>query len=70
MLQRVIAGIFGNRHDRERKRVQPVVDAINEHYSRLQSVSDDELRGQTAKFRAIIADRVGELAAEIAALKE
>ena len=70
MLQRVITGIFGSRHDRERKRVQPVVDAINEHYERLQSVSDDELRGQTAKFRAMIAERVGSLEAEVAALKE
>ena len=70
MLQRVIAGIFGNRHDRERKRVQPIVDAINEHYERLQSVSEEELRGQTAKFRAIIAERVGALEAEVAALKE
>ena len=70
MLQRVIAGIFGSRHDRERKRVQPIVDAINEHYERLQSVSEEELRGQTAKFRAVIAERVGALAAEVTALKE
>ena len=70
MLQRVITGIFGSRHDRERKRIQPIVDAINEHYERLQSVSDEELRGQTAKFRAVIAERVGALDAEVAALKE
>ncbi len=70
MLQRVIAGIFGSRHDRERKRVQPVVDAVNEHYERLQSVSEDELRAQTAKFRAIIAERVGALESEVAALKD
>ena len=70
MLKSVITGIFGSRHDRERKRVQPVVDAINEHYERLQSVSEEELRGQTAKFRATIAERVGTLEAEVAALKE
>src|SRR5688500_5865832 len=70
MLKRVITGIFGSRHDRERKRVQPIIDAINEHYERLQPVSDEELRGQTAKFRAIIAERVGTLEAEVAALRE
>src|SRR5688572_11575983 len=70
MLKRVITGIFGSRHDRERKRVQPIIDAINEHYERLQPVSDEELRGQTAKFRAIIAERVGTLEGEVAALKD
>ncbi len=70
MLQRVITGIFGSRHDRERKRVQPIVDAVNEHYERLQGVPEEELRGQTARFRAIIAERVGAIETEVAELKE
>jgi preprotein translocase subunit SecA len=70
MLKSVITGIFGSRHDRERKRIQPVVDAINEHYERLHTVSEEELRGQTAKFRAIIAERVGPIEAEVNELKE
>ena len=61
MLQRVIAGIFGNRHDRERKRVQPIVDAINEHYERLHGISEEELRGQTARFREVLRERTGEI---------
>mgnify|MGYP006161265099 CR=1 FL=1 len=28
MLKQVITGIFGSRHDRERKRIQPVVDVM------------------------------------------
>src|SRR5688572_14448365 len=70
MLKQVITGIFGSRHDRERKRIQPVVDAINEHYERLQGVSEEELRGQTARFRATIAEQIGPIEAEVAALKE
>src|SRR3990170_3343789 len=43
----ILSGVFGTRHDRERKRVQPIVDEINEYYSRLQGVSEEELRAAT-----------------------
>src|SRR3954463_8795992 len=66
----LLSGVFGTRHDRERKRVQPIVDEINEHYERLQGVSEEELRGQTEKFRARIRERTGEIEARIAALRE
>ena len=45
----MLSGVFGTRHDRERKRVQPIVDEINEHYARLQTVSEEELRSQTER---------------------
>ena len=45
----LLSGVFGTRHERERKRVQPIVDEINEQYARLQTISDDELRGQTGR---------------------
>ena len=51
MFKRVINAVIGTRHERERKKIQPIVDEINEQYARLQSVSEEELRGQTAKFR-------------------
>ena len=63
MLKSVIGKVFGTRHERERRRVQPIVDEINEHYARLQGVSEEELRGQTAKFRAVIAERTDALPA-------
>jgi preprotein translocase subunit SecA len=61
---------MGSRHDRERKKIQPIVDEINEHYARLQQVSEEELRSQTAKFRATIEERTGELKRRVAELKE
>jgi preprotein translocase subunit SecA len=70
MLNKVFGAIFGTRHERERKRVQPIVDEINEHYARLQQVSEEELRGQTAKFRGILAERTRELEARVAELKQ
>jgi preprotein translocase subunit SecA len=66
----LLSGVFGTRHDRERKRVQPIVDEINEHYARLQTTSEEELRGQTEKFRARIREATGEIEARIAALRE
>jgi preprotein translocase subunit SecA len=70
MLKTVLGKVFGTRHERERRRIQPIVDEINEHYARLQGVPEDELRAQTAKFRAIIADRTGALETRIAELKD
>jgi preprotein translocase subunit SecA len=70
MLKRVISGIFGTRHDRERRKIQPIVDEINEHYERLHGVSEEELRAQTAKFRSIIAERTDELERRVAELRE
>src|SRR6266540_2898844 len=62
--------LFGTRHDRERKQIQPVVEVINEHYARLQSISEEELRGQTARFRERIREVTSEIEGRIAALKE
>jgi preprotein translocase subunit SecA len=70
MFKRVINAVMGSRHDRERKKIQPIVDEINEHYARLQQVSEEELRSQTAKFRATIEERTGELKRRVAELKE
>jgi preprotein translocase subunit SecA len=66
----LLSGVFGTRHERERKRIQPIVDEINEHYARLQTISDDELRGQTERFRARIREVTGDIDTRIAELKE
>ena len=70
MLKRVISAVIGTRHERERRRIQPIVDAVNEQYERLQAVSEAELRGQTERFRGIVRDRTAALEGQIAALKE
>jgi preprotein translocase subunit SecA len=70
MLKGIISKVFGTRHERERKRIQPIVDETNVHYERLQAVSEEELRGQTEKFRAILRERTGALETKIAELKE
>ena len=69
MLKGLISKVFGTRHDRERKRVQPILNEIHEIEARLASLSDAEIQGQTAKFREIIAERTGAIEQRIAELK-
>ena len=63
MLNRIVSAVIGTRHDRERRKIQPIVDEINAEYERLHGVSEEELRGQTEKLRGIIRERTGELEA-------
>ncbi|MFL5616601.1 MAG: preprotein translocase subunit SecA [Gemmatimonadaceae bacterium] len=70
MIKGLISAVIGTRHDRERRKIQPIVDEINEEYARLHDVSEDELRGQTEKLRGIIRERTHELEAQVADLRE
>ncbi len=70
MLKRIVTKVLGTRFKRELKRIQPLVDAIHGHEERLKGVSDAEVQAQTAKFRALIGERTGALAAEVQRLKQ
>ncbi|HEX6750205.1 MAG TPA: preprotein translocase subunit SecA [Longimicrobium sp.] len=66
----MIRAVFGTRHQRELKRLQPIVDEINQHFESLQGLSEDELKAQTEKFRAYIREATGEVQAELDELRE
>jgi preprotein translocase subunit SecA len=70
MFKRVLTAFLGTRHEREKKRLQPIIEAIHSHEERLASASEEELRGQTEKFRGILRERTAELEARVAELKE
>jgi len=70
MFKRVINAVVGTRHERDRKKIQPIVDEINEIGERLRAMPDEEFRGQTEKLRGIIRERTGALEAQAAELKE
>src|SRR5881394_1485365 len=70
MANRLFTKIFGTRFDRDLKRIQPIVDAIKQHEVRLKDLPDAELQAQTARFRATIAERTGELHAAVERLKQ
>jgi len=69
-LKTFFTNLFGSRHDREVKKLQPIVDEINAIADRLQALSEEELQAQTDKFRGIIAERTGPLETEIEELRE
>jgi preprotein translocase subunit SecA len=70
MVKMLLSKVFGSRHERERRRVQPIVDEINSYGERLQALSEAELQGETARFRAIIHERTDDIERRIAELKE
>jgi len=47
----ILSKLFGTKNERELKRVQPRVDAINGLEARFKAMNDVELAGQTAKLR-------------------
>jgi preprotein translocase subunit SecA len=69
MIKTVVEAVFGSRQDREVKRLQPVLAAIREHERRLASLDEAELRGQTARFRGILAERTEALRGEVDRLR-
>src|SRR6059036_3317857 len=69
MFKQLVTRLVGTRFQRELKRIQPLVDAIHGHETRLKDLSDADLRAQTPAFRARIAERTGALAAEVERLR-
>ncbi len=65
----VVTKIFGSKSERDLKTITPYVSQINDAYQKLQSISDDELRNQTAILKERIADYLSDIDAEIATLK-
>ncbi len=51
MINTILTKIFGSQHEREVKKLLPVVAAINDLEARIKPLSDDELRAKTAEFR-------------------
>ncbi|HEX5386207.1 MAG TPA: preprotein translocase subunit SecA [Gemmatimonadales bacterium] len=65
MIKQLVTGVFGTRFEREMKKVRPIVAEIKRHEEALKDLTEDELKGQTAKFRARIEERTGALRAEL-----
>jgi preprotein translocase subunit SecA len=61
MLGTVLKKIIGTKNERELKRIQVIVDRINELEDGIVRLSDDELRGKTEEFRRIIRGRAEEI---------
>ncbi|MDQ2840146.1 MAG: preprotein translocase subunit SecA [Acidobacteriota bacterium] len=56
MLDGTLAKVFGTKHDREIKRIRPLVGAINDLEPALQKLSDAELAAKTPDFKQRLAN--------------
>ena len=70
MIKTLMTSVFGTRFDRERKRIQPIVDQIHRHEERLKDLSEAELKAQTLRFRELLAERTGTLKADLEEVRE
>ena len=61
--------LIGSQHEREVRKLQPLIDEINETAEEFSALSDDELQGKTAEFRAYIAERTDPIQEQIDELR-
>jgi preprotein translocase subunit SecA len=55
-VEKVITKIFGSANERLLKKLWPIVGAINQLEPGIKALSDEQIRGKTAEFRAQLAD--------------
>lgn len=70
IINKTLNKVFGTKSDRDVKSALPMVEAINESYETLQTLSDDELRAKTDEFKAQIQEHLAEIDQEIEATKQ
>ena len=56
MITKVLGKVFGTAHEREMKRLQPIVNRINSLEPELQALSDEQLKAKTAEFKQRVAN--------------
>jgi len=64
LINTLLGKVFGTKNEREIKRLQPRVQAINALEPEIQKLSDDQLRAKTAEFRARIQEHLSSIADE------
>ncbi len=70
MISGLIKKVFGDKNVKALKEYWPIVDEINEHYAKLEQLSDDELKVKTTEFKERIREVTGEIIDRIEELKE
>ena len=58
VLDRVVATFIGTKHERDIKKLQPVVEAINAKEAEVRALSDEALKSAFAKLRDEVQDRL------------
>src|SRR5262245_1380398 len=56
MVVSLLQRLFGSKHDRDQKKLWPVVDEINRHFESYKDLSDAELANKTQEFKQRLAE--------------
>jgi preprotein translocase subunit SecA len=56
MINQILTKVFGSQHERDVKKMLPIVAAINEMEPQIKALSDEQLRAKTLELRQQIAD--------------
>ena len=52
---------LGDKSGKDLKKLTPLVDEINNHFNKISSISNDQLRNKTIEFKKLISDETKEL---------
>ena len=55
---KILQKLFGSKAERDMKQIKPILDKVLASYSRIDALSDDQLREESEKLKKIIADRI------------
>ncbi|KAA3662173.1 MAG: preprotein translocase subunit SecA [Calditrichaeota bacterium] len=69
MINTLLEKVFGNKHEKDVKKIEPIVAQINEIYPALESLSDDELKAKTTAFKEKINAATSEVRSAIEKLE-
>ncbi len=64
-----LSKVFGDKHKRDVKKLNPLVDKINAEWEQIRPLSNDELRNKTVEFKAKISEHLRDIDERIATLK-
>jgi preprotein translocase subunit SecA len=64
IIDKVVARFIGTKHERDIKRIMPLVHAINALEPEMQPLTDEQLAAHTPRLKAQVAERMGAVAAD------
>ena len=59
---------LGDKSGKDLKKLTPIVDEINNHFNRLSSITNDQLRDKTIEFKKLISDETEDLNSSVSDL--
>ena len=54
MVDQILSFLFGSKHERDIRKIKPLVDVINSHEPAVKKLTNEEIRAKTTEFRSRI----------------